>query len=205
MSPPAASRWLSDDALLLARPFATSERLGAEPDAVHRRALPARLALYLLHLAAFVSLVTAGRLAPEHVPFTALAWSFLPMLQAASLWVALRVGGARRDLAPAFSRYLLGHAPWLLLLYALAAVCLFAPRVADAFGWMLSSGALPLGLAAALVWGAVINVAMLRRGVGLSRGRAALATLAFYLCLASLIVGYYTAIGDLLPLFGVTP
>ncbi len=200
---PTLARLLSDDARLLARPFATSERLGAEPDEPHRRALPARLALYLLHLAAFVSLTTAGRLVPAHVPFTALAWSFLPALQALSLWVALRVAGARRPFAAMFSRYLLGHAPWLLLLYALAAVCLFAPRVADAFGWLLSSGALPVALAVSLAWGALINVALLRRAVGLPPARAALAAVAFYLCLAGCVVGYYAGVGELLPLFGV--
>ncbi len=173
-----------------------------ESDVDARAALPARLATSLLTLGVFVSLTTAGRLAPAHLVGTALAWAFLPALQLAALAAALRAGGSRAPLAPAFSRYLAGHGPWFLWLLSLAGVCLVAPDAWRAFRALLSTGALPLSLVATLAWGAVIQAALLSAACA-TRARAALATAVFYVTLGGSIALWYVATGSLLPVLGL--
>lgn len=171
----------------------------AEDDATARRSLAPRLALVMLTLGAFVSFTTAGRLVPSHLVGTAFGWSFLPLLQALSLAIALRVGGARRDLRAAYGAYLAGHGPWLLLLCAVSAVCLFARDVASALAWLVRTGLLPGALLLTIVWSVMLQHALMRA----STQRAGLATAAFYVTFVALVVGWYIANGDLLPLVGV--
>ncbi len=186
----------SDFVLAMRAPRAFYER---EDDATARRSLAPRLALVMLTLGAFVSFTTAGRLAPSHLVGTTVGWCFLPLLQALSLAIALRVGGARRDLRAAYGAYLAGHGPWLLLLCAVSSVCLFARDVASALGWLLRSGILPGALLATTVWSVMLQHALMR----VSARRAGLATATFYATFVALVVGWYVANGDLLPLLGV--
>lgn len=170
-----------------------------EDDLTARRSLAPRLALVMLTLGAFVSFTTAGRLVPSHVIGTAVGWCFLPLLQAVSLALALRVGGARRDLRSAYGAYLAGHGPWLLLLCAVSSVCIFARDVASALGWLVRTGVLPGALLATIVWSVTLQHALMRVSVR----RAGLATATFYAAFVALVVGWYIANGDLLPLLGV--
>ncbi|MFO0608284.1 MAG: hypothetical protein U0324_34275 [Polyangiales bacterium] len=192
--------WRSEWVDAMAPPLARFPQ--AEPDDVAARALPLRLGAMLLVLGAFVSLTTAGRLAPEHLLGTAAMWSFLPALQALALRAALAAGRARVPFRAALSRYYAGHGPWYALLLAVAGVCLFAPDVGPALRALLRTGVLPVALLMALGWGMAIQAALLR-ALCPTRGRAALAMVAFYVVLGGSVAGWYVAAGALLPLFGV--
>jgi hypothetical protein len=178
---------------------APADFYSGDDDVAARRSLPARLALVMLSLGAFVSFTTAGRLAPAHLVGTALGWSFLPALQGLSLAVALRAGGARRALAPTLSGHLAGYGPWLLFLSLVDVVCLVSRHVFDAFATLLRVGALPALLVVTLVWSGVLQHALLRA----SGARAGRATAAYYVTFTLLVVLWYVANGDLLPLLGV--
>jgi hypothetical protein len=195
----------SDAVALLGAPFRRYAALAAEGDAAHARALPRRLAAVLGAVGCFVSITTAGRLTLVHVAWAMLAWSFLPALQAVALAVALRGVAPGRARAAAFSLLLLGTAPWITLLLALAGVCLLAPDVAAALGALLRVGALPLAVIGAVGWSALLTVALLRAGLGLTRAATARCALRYYGLLAALIAGWYVAAGELLPLLGVFP
>lgn len=170
-----------------------------DDDATARRALPARLALVMLSLGAFVSFTTAGRLVAWHLVATALAWSFLPLLQLLSLAVATRVGGARRSLVATFSGHLAGYGPWLLLLALVDLVCLVSRDVFGAFAALARTGALPALALATIVWSVALQRALMRASVA----RAGRATAAYYGVFVSLVVLWYVGNGDLLPLLGV--
>ena len=140
--------WRSEWVDAMAPPLARFPRAESDEDAA--RALPLRLGAMLLVLGAFVSITTAGRLAPEHLVGTAAMWSFLPALQALALRVALAAGRSRAPFRASLSRYYAGHGPWYALLLAVAGVCLFAPEVGAALRALLRTGALPVALLAAL-------------------------------------------------------
>lgn len=192
--------WRSEWVDAMAPPLARFPRAESDEDAA--RALPLRLGAMLLVLGAFVSITTAGRLAPEHLVGTAAMWSFLPALQALALRVALAAGRSRAPFRASLSRYYAGHGPWYALLLAVAGVCLFAPEVGAALRALLRTGALPVALLAALGWGMAIQAALLRASCP-TRGRTALAMAAFYVVLGGSVAGWYVAAGALLPLFGV--
>lgn len=185
-------------------------RAMTSPTAFHRdapddaRDLWPRLALSLLTLGTFVSITTAGRVVPWHLVGVAVSWSFLFALQAIALRVSLAAGRAHTPFARAYALYLAGHGPWWLLLTSVAAVCLVARDVAAVFRALLSSGALPAMLLATVLWGAVITHTLMR-AVCPTRGRAALATAAFYATLVALIVGWYVATDELPPLLDLYP
>lgn len=193
----------SDAVALLGAPFRRYAALAAEGDEAHARALPLRLAAVLGAVGCFVSVTTAGRLTLVHVAWAMVAWAFLPALQAVALVVALRGVAPGRSRAAAFSLLLLGTAPWIALLLALAGVCLLAQDVAAALGALLRVGALPLLVVAAVGWSILLTVALLRTGLGLTRAATAWSALRYYGLLAAMISGYYVAAGELLPLLGV--
>lgn len=195
----------SDAFRLMGAPFRGYAALAAQGDDAHARALPLRLLAVLGAVGVFVSLTTSGRVVPAHLVGAALAWSFLPALQALAMTVALRGVAAGRSRRAAFSLLLLGAGPWLGLLLAVAGVCVFAPSVSGVMLALLRTGALPLGLLGALAWAMVLTVAMLRAGMGLSRRETAVCALRYYALLAAMIAGYYVAVGELLPLLGVFP
>ncbi len=195
----------SDAFRLLGAPFRGYAELAAQGDALHARALPWRLLGVLGVVATFVSITTAGRIVFAHLGWSVLAWSFLPALQSVALAVALRGVAPDRSRRAAFSLLLLGAAPWLLLLLAIAGVCLLAPDVSAALFALLRSGALPVAMLVALAWGMTLTVAMFRAGFGLSRRTTASCALRYYATLVAMIVAWYIAVGELLPLLGVFP
>lgn len=193
----------SDAFRLLGAPFRGYAELAAQGDDLHARTLPWRLLGVLGAIATFVSITTAGRVVFAHLAWSMLAWSFLPALQCVALAVALRGVTPDRSRRAAFSMLLLGTVPWLLLLLCIAGVCLLAPHVASVLFALLRSGALPAALLAALTWGMTLTVALFRGGLGLSRRATARCALRYYASLAAMILAWYAAVGQLLPLLGV--
>jgi len=195
------SAW-SDQARVLARPFRAYEALAKVEDGMApSSAIFARLFVLMLTLGAFVSFTAAGRLVPLHVVSPSIAWAYVPLLQLASLaLVRLRYAPSTK-LSRLFALYLAGHGPWMLLLLAVAGVCLFAPDAPTALLWLLGHGVIPLAVLVALVWGIVTTFAFFRSAVGLPRGAAGAATSLFYALYVGSIVAWFLFTGQLHTLF----
>jgi hypothetical protein len=195
----------SDDARVMVHPFRTYAELAASPDPRPRSTLAAlavRVALVLLVLAGFVSLISAGRLVAFHVASTMIFWSFVPAWQALVMALVLRVvdpGRGRDGLWSALALYFTGHGPWLLFLLSIAGVCLFAPDTGAAIRWLIWRGVLPIAMLGTIVWSMVLTFACLRAGLGLSRGRARAGTALFYAGFTVAIVGYYLSMNQIQP------
>jgi hypothetical protein len=192
----------SDDARVLVRPFRAYAAIAAIDDDHPARTAAARVLLILLVIGAFVSLTTAGRLVAFHVVSTMVFWSFVPLAQAAAFAAALTVAAPRTPrpkLAPALALYFTGHAPWMILFWILAGVCLLAPDVYATMMWLLHTGALFGMLLVAVAWSGVLTFACFRSGIGLSRGRAGAATALFYAGFTAVIVGYYLSMNEIQP------
>ncbi|MBL8604514.1 MAG: hypothetical protein JNK72_21485 [Myxococcales bacterium] len=176
----------------------------SQPDG-DARTLVARLATFMLVLGGFVSLTTTGRLVPSQLVATAVAWSFLPALQALSLWAARRASGLGGRFVWAWGAYLAGHGPWMLLLLAVSAVCLVTRDAWASFQWLLAKGVLPAAVALTAAFSVWLTRCHFGETEALAPPLARRSTAVFYLTLVGLIVGYYTVIGELLPLLGVYP
>lgn len=195
------SLW-TDEARAMARPIRTYRALASlEPDGRDGRRLAARVAFTLLACGAFVSLTAAGRLVASHVAFTALFWSFVPILQIASVAAVVRLLAPKQPILRAASLYFVGHGPWFFFMVIFAGICLFAPNVYDAMMWLLGVGILPGLLVVTFVWGNFLTWAFFRHGLTLSRGRAAAATALFYVGFAGSIFSYYYLTDQIRPQF----
>ncbi|MCA9519537.1 MAG: hypothetical protein KC609_01125 [Myxococcales bacterium] len=200
---PVSARWLSDEARILFRPYRGYQQVAGEPIDVAPTVLALRRPLMtLLAIGWFVSMTAAGRLVAWHLGFAAFFWGFLPVYQMIVLTALFAFFPSPYALS--WSRrvdlYFSGNGAWYLFMSALVAVCLFAPNVYTAMSALLRYGVLPGALLCAFIWSIVVSHAFFRRGCGLSRGRAALATLLNYLLWPGLIVGYYLLTNQLQPL-----
>jgi hypothetical protein len=162
---------LSDEALVLVAPFRGYAILSASPSRGARAAF-ARAAAFLAVVGVTGAITTAGRLVPAHVALIALAWSFVPVLQAITAAVVSRRSTNRLPIARAIELHLAGNGPALLFFFALAALVLLAPDVGGAFRWLLARGVLPAAVVATLTGGAVTSFAFYRVCGGDSRRRA---------------------------------
>lgn len=188
---------------MLLRPFATyralADELGLAPAAWWRRPL-----LTLLVLGAAVSVTTAGRFVLAHVLLVGVAWAFVPGAQLVALSLLRVRFGRHRPLGPSIHLFFAGQGGWLALLVLLVALVSLAPGLADTLTsthWivLLASGAL-----VAWVHGVVVTFAFVREVWGVARRPAVLATLGYYLVLATIFVGYFLAMGQLTPLLAGT-
>jgi hypothetical protein len=192
----------SDDAHVMAHPFRAYADLADAPEDSASRALAVRVALVLLVLGGFVSLLSAGRLVAFHVASTMVFWSFVPAVQAAVFATVVRLchpPGPRPSLAHALALYFTGHGPWLLFLLFIAGVCLFAPDVYATLTWLLGHYVLPVLFLGTIAWSGVLTFACFRAGLGWARGRAGAATALFYGGFSGLIVGYYLSMNQIQP------
>lgn len=159
-----------------------------------RRALVGALR-FLFVLGAFVSITATGRLAPGELLSAMVSFAYAPVVHAISVGLAARAVAPRLRSVRVFALYAEGYGPWCLFLLLVAGGALFAPSPARLLGavggWML------LG---AVLWSIVLTFACFRSGLGLSRARAAAATGLHYLVLTGLVLGYYVAAGQLLPI-----
>ena len=186
---------LSTPARLMVRPFRGYEELaGAAKGDGQPRALVGGLR-FLFVLGAFVSVTATGRLSPTELLSAMLSFAYAPVVHAIAVGLAARVVAPQVRLARVFALYAEGYGPWCFFLMLVAGGALFAPSPARLLGavgvWML------LGT---VLWSMVLTFACFRSGLGLSRQRAAVATSLHYVILTALILGYYVAAGQLLPI-----
>lgn len=186
---------LSTPALLMLRPFRGYEELARAAEGEGQpRALVGGLRL-LFVLGAFVSLTATGRLVPAELVSAMFSFAYAPIVHAIAVGLAARLVAPRLRPARVFALYAEGYGPWFFFFVLVAGGALFSPSPARLLGavgvWML------LGT---VLWSAVLTFACFRSGLGLSRPRAAVATFLHYLVLTGLILGYYVAAGQLLPI-----
>ncbi len=188
---------LSTPARLMVRPFRGYEELASTAAGGGKaggRALLGGLR-FLFFLGAFVSLTATGRLAPAELVSAMLSFAYAPIVHAIAVGLAARFVAPEIRPARVFALYAEGYGPWFLFMLLVAGGSLFAPspaRVLSAVaGWMI------LGTVG---WSIVLTFACFRSGLGLSRKRAAVATSLHYLVVTGLILGYYVAAGQLLPI-----
>jgi hypothetical protein len=190
---------LSDDVRVMLRPFAVYRELGEADEPAPGRAALIRAGFFLLVLGGFISLTSAGRLVAFHVASVFVTWSFLPILQALAVTLAVRTVAPKASIARALSLYFTGHAPWFFWMLILAVVPLVAGDVYKTMTLLLRFGVIPVLLLTAIGWGGVLTYAAFRAGLALSRARAAGATAIFYLAFAGSILGYYLATNQIQP------
>jgi len=190
----------SDQARVLVRPFAAYRALADDTESPGS-AIFARLFVLMIALGAFVSFTAAGRLVPLHMMSPAIAWAYIPLLQLACIAV-VRLGFARtHNTLRVYALYLAGHGGWMLLLLAIAAVCLLSPNAPGALLWLLRSGVIPVAVVVNFVWGIVITFALFRSALGLPRRVSGSATACFYALYAGSIASWFLVTGQLHTLF----
>jgi hypothetical protein len=193
----------SDDTALLRHPFGRYAVLGQDEASSTWRSVGLRLGRLMLTLGLFVSISTTGRVVPSQVAATMVAWLFTPLLQAFSVLFVARVFGRDSSRARVLDLYFAGHGPWLVLMWIAAGIVVVPPNPTEIFFFLLGKGILPGLVLGAFVWGVVLNVAMFRSGLGLSRGKTALATALFYVLFIGQVVGYYLVNDAIQPQMGM--
>lgn len=185
----------STPARLMVRPFRAYAALARAEEGHGRPTVTGGMARLLFVLGAFVSLTATGRLAPVELASAMISFAYVPIVHAIAVGVATRSVAREIPVARAYALYAEGYGPWFLLLLVVAAGSLFAPAPARLLtavgGWMML---------AALLWGGVLTFACFRSALGLSRRRAATATALHYVIVTGLVVGYFLAAGQLLPI-----
>ena len=187
MSPSSAAR-------LLVHPFRGYEELASQQgeDAPTIAGGAVRL---LFVIGAAVAITATGRLAPVELAIATLSFAYVPVIQLIALAAALRVVAKGAPTGRAFALYLAGHGPWLVTLLLVTAVCLLAPAPAAVL-----FAALPPAVVLTFLWSGVLTFACFRRGLGLGRARAGIATAIHALVLTSLVLGYFLSMNQLGPI-----
>lgn len=180
---------------LMVRPFRGYAALASAGEGPGSPTVLAGILRFLFVFGAFVSLTATGRLAPNELVSGMISFAYVPVVHAIALTAAIHAMARNVRVARAFALFAEGYAPWLLFMWLVAGGSLFAPSPAR----LLSGSSVWLILGAQL-WGGVLTFACFRSGLGLTRRRAAAATAIHYFTYTSLIVGYYVAAGQLLPI-----
>ena len=186
---------LSAPARLLVSPFRGYAELANADEGDGRPTVAGGMMRFLFVFGAFVSLTATGRLAPFELVSGIISFSYVPVLHATAVAIAMRIVAPEIRFARAFALYAEGYGPWFLLMLAIAGGSLFAPDparlLAASLGWMILI---------AHLWGALLTYACFRSGLALSRQRAAAATVVHFIVVACLILGFFLAAGQLLPI-----
>ncbi len=182
-------------ARLMVRPFRGYEQLASAAEGEAQPRVIVSALRFLFILGAFVTVTATGRLVPTEIVSAMVSFAYLPLIHAIAVALAARAVAPLRSPARVFALYAEGYGPWFFFLLLVAGGSLFAPSPAGLLA--ATSGWLLLG---AVLWSAVLTFACFRSGLGLSRARATAATALHYLVITSLILGYYVAAGQLLPI-----
>lgn len=118
-----------------------------------------------------ISLMDSGRLSLRLALPAAVYWTFVPVLEIASLFA---VSAAARRALPwheTVDRFFQGHGPWLLWIAGFSAYWAFLPTV-TAYSWLFKYRLFEGSAFAVLVWSAYVDFRFFRRELKLSAGRA---------------------------------
>jgi len=183
----------SDAVRVSLHPRGAYAELARAPDRARFLELPL---LTSLLLGVGFAVVDSRRPSLRLVAGCAVAWSFLPALQIASV-VASWLAFARRriPLRRAIHLHFLGHLPWSLWLLALAAVASETSPRREVGVLQLASAT----VAAPFLWSRVIGWHFFRRVYALGRGATLLATAPHAAIVLGAILGFFLVTGQLLP------
>jgi hypothetical protein len=185
----------SAPARLLVSPFRGYVAVANAEEGDGRPTVVGGMARFLLVFGAFVSITATGRFAPFELVSGIISFSYVPVLHATAVAIAIRVVAPEIRFARAFALYAEGYGPWFLVMLAIAGGSIFAPDparlLATTIGWMFLI---------AHLWGALLTYACFRSGLALSRRRALAATAIHFAVVAVLILGFFLAAGQLLPI-----
>ena len=179
----------------MVRPFRGYAELARAQEGAGRPTVVVGMARFLFVFGSFVSLTATGRLAPNELLSGMISFAYVPVVHGIALGIATRSVAREVRLARAFALYAEGYGPWFLLMLLVAGGSLFAPAPARLLSSV--SGAM---LIAATAWSGVLTFACFRSGLGLSRRRAATATALHYVIVVGLVLLYFLAAGQLLPI-----
>jgi hypothetical protein len=127
-----------------------------------------------------VSLAASGRVSVRLVADGAVSFAFVPLVETAAFAVVYRRGGRALPFAAALDRFFLTNAPWLVVMTALAALCVadtpqqIGPWIQPPRVWIAVAVA-----AGGLAWSAVLDVAFFRAVLGRTRASALADALVF--------------------------
>lgn len=177
---------------LMTRPLRGYRELAAGPETP---SIALGAGRFMLALGALVSVSATGRFSPAEAVLAAVSFSWLPIIHALSIALVVRVFARSFGWKRAYAFYLQSVGPWLLVFLVFTGGVLFAPHP-DRPSFVLWG---PL-VGGAFLWAIVLSYALFSGGLGLTRGRAALATLLFWVSNHVLILGYFLAVGQLWPI-----
>ncbi len=180
-------------ARLLVRPFRTYAELAHVPEEEAPTIVGGVLRL-LFVVGAVVAITATGRLAPIELVVAMGSFAYVPLAQLVAVAVGLRAVSRTTSLRRAYAFYLASHAPWLVTLLLLAALCILLPSPGPVLLRVV-----PLLAIGTFLWSWVLTYACFRRGLGLSGARAAIATALHNVVLTAIVVGYYLGMGQLGP------
>ncbi len=189
----------SDEVLVMVSPLRAYEALAAREEPAPRRALARRVATFVGTFAVVGSLTTAGRFVAGHLLGIALAWSFVPMLQAVTIAITSRLAPKRLSLARAVELHMAGNGPYLAFFIGVAAVILGARDVSATFAWLVDSYVLASAGGAMIFGGAVTSYAFYRSCTGATRRRALGLLAVEWVVKVGITLAWFAAMDNLAP------
>ena len=158
----------SDDARAMVSPSRTFTEMVARPPAGAWVAWRRPLLLGFL-LASVASLAGAGVLTFRIVAPAFLYWMSVPIVEVAAVTIVTFGRRPRAGWARLVDAHFAGHAPWTVLLIAIAgSIASFSPPI----GWTLVMGVWLWSMVGVLAWSAWIDLAFYRSAVGADRRAA---------------------------------
>jgi hypothetical protein len=191
-APVRADLW-SDDVRVILSPGPTYAELARQPGRGSFLLRPISFAL-LIGLAIAIS--ASGRPTLRLVLGSAVAWSFVPALHAASVaLITLTLGRGRLRSGRAIDLYFMGLLPWSGWLLVIAALASFTPPARDAAVWSTVLFTAPV----LFTWSRIVTFAFFRRALGLSRRRSLAAVALNVAIVWGAILAFFLLSGQLGP------
>ena len=178
------------------RPFRGYEELATADEEHGRPSVVVGMARLAFMIGAFVALTATGRLAPFELVSGMISFAYVPVVHVVAVAAAMRLVAPDVSVKRAYALYAEGYGPWFVLMLAIAGGSLFVHEPAR-IG--ITTVMQPTGYAV-FAWGGLITYACFRSGLGLSRGRAALAMLVHYVVITTCVLGFFLLAGQLLPI-----
>lgn len=177
--------------VLMLRPFSGYRALAASGETPSIALGAGRV---MLALGCLVSVSATGRFAFPEAFLAMVSFSWLPLVHTISIALTMRVFSRTTPWRRAVGLYFEATGPWQLLFLLLIGGILFGSHSERP-----TVGIFPALVVAAL-WSIFMTYALFYAGIGLARGRAALATLFFWFMNHVLILSYFLAVGQLWPI-----
>jgi hypothetical protein len=165
---PNGNPW-SLDARIMVRPAREYQLLRDSPSAPGLRAGIRRPLFLALAMGAIVSLITVNGLTMRLAGSGAIAWSFVPLVEGLALAAVLFRRRKGTPFPVLLDRFFAGHAPWTLLMIAIAAMMAFVP---PKYVWDLLTGPYLLAAALVVLWSAYVDYCFFRYLVAARRAAA---------------------------------